>query len=180
MGKKKCCCQPPSKLLRYVNLTVDGGFNLTGGNEVTLFNEVQANQAYCVFGNLKDWFDLSTGAFTVQENGLYLITVLPTFQAETNTNGSRLVRVRRTYGKPRCNGTSLQEISLFAQTEVLDTATEFQSLTFSGVQPLQAGDKLDFLAESSVDTTLLFEFNIVKLSYANASLFDPAQTLPPN
>jgi len=175
-----------------MNLTADFGFPIPDNEELTLWEDVQA-KVYCIFGPLKDCFDLETGQFTVKETGLYSITVLPTFVMTNSTDcngafipseGDRVVRVRRTYGSPRCNGTSFEEISFLGQSQVISTVSLNNTLmTFSAVQPLAAGDKLDFLAfQTNPDgfcATLFFEFNIVKLSAAAKELFDPTSVLPP-
>lgn len=180
MGKSKCCCNPQKILhMKFMNLTADFGFPIPDNEELTLWEDVQA-QVYCIFGPLKDCFNLETGEFTVKETGLYAITVLPTFQP--GADGDRLVRVIRTYGSPRCNGTSLIEISALGQTQVNLTASPDDTLmTFSAVQPLAVGDKLKFITKqtSGGTLTLFFEFNITKLSAANKELFDPTMTLPP-
>lgn len=186
MGRSchNCCYSKQNSLFRFINLTVDGGFTLPSGVEETLFKDVPANLVYCIFGNLKDWLDLSTGIFNVRETGLYAISILPTFEVSPN-DGDRLVRVKRIYGSPRCNGTSFEEISFLGQTQSIGTTSlENDIMTFSAVQPLASGDKLEFLAFQSnsetADATLFYELNITKISSAVKSLFDPKQTLPPN
>jgi len=56
-------------------------------------------------------------------------------------------------------------------------------MTYSAVQPLASGDKLDFrVFQKNPDgfcARLYFEFNIVKLSSTNEKFFNPAPTLGP-
>ena len=186
MGKSKCCCCPKTiPHLKFMNLTVDGGFSIPNDDEQVLWKDVQANLVYCIFGSLKDCFNLETGEFTVKEAGLYAITVLPTFtifgsSGPIPSDGDRRLRVRRTYGSPRC-GTSPDQLG---QSQVISTISLTNTLmTYSAVQPLAAGDKLDFLAfqtnSGDATTTLFFEFNIVKLSVADQGIFNPSPTLSP-
>jgi len=190
MGKSKCCCTPRKiPYLKFMNLTVDGGFEIPNDETKVLFRDVIAKLSYCIFGPLKDCFDLETGEFTVKEPGLYAITVIPTFNV-FNTPGSvvpvaasgdRSVRVNRTYGSSRC-GTIPDHLG---QTQHIGTGVTLvdTNMTFSAVQPLEAGDKLDFRAfqnnPNGFGACLFFEFNIIKLSNASKCLFNPAPTLGP-
>ena len=196
MGKSKCCCCPKIiPHLKFMNVTADSGFPIPNDEEQFLWRDVQSSE-YCIFGPLKDCFDLTTGEFTVKETGLYAITVVPTFTMTDGigctgpfgppipSEGDRLVRVKRTYGSPRCNGTSIQEISFLGQSQVISTPSLiYQLMTFNAVQPLAEDDKLDFLAfQTNPDgfcALLFFEIHIVKLSHADINIFDPTMTSPP-
>jgi len=198
MGKSKCCCTPQKiPYLKFMNLTTgDCGFEIPSAScnqpdldkETVLFRDVQAECSYCIFGPLKDCFDLETGEFTVKEPGLYSITVIPTFEVLNEgsvvpASGDRSVRVNRTYGSSRC-GTipdhlgQTQHVNYVPSTTLLSTA-----MTYSAVQPLASGDKLDFrvfqIDRNGHQARLYFEFNIVKLSNANEKFFNPAPTLGP-
>ena len=172
-----------------MNLTVEPGFQIPNNQKIVLFREVQSSE-YCIFGPLQDWFDLETGEFTVKETGLYAITVIATFAVNTGegfrpSQGERLVRVRRTYGSPRCNGSSFEEISFLGltQSNINDSESSQEScltnnlMTFNAYQPLAVEDKLDFLAfqkNPGQDTAILyFELHIAKISPASIELFDP-------
>ena len=190
MGKSKCCCcnnfVPHPK---FMNLTVEPGFQIPDDETKVLFRDVQSSE-YCIFGPLQDWFDLETGEFTVKETGLYAITVIATFAVDTGegfepSQGERLVRVKRTYGSPRCNGNS-QEISFLGltQSNINDgESSEEEScltnnlMTFNAYQPLAVEDKLEFLVcqnNPGQDTAMLyFELHIAKISPASIEIFDP-------
>ena len=194
MGKSKCCCTPRKiPYLKFMNLTtVDCAFPIPNDQTKVLFREVQAECSYCIFGTLQDCFDLETGEFTVKEPGLYSITVIPTFEVSANTGctgnggpatGDRSVRVNRTYGSSRC-GTIPDHLG---QTQFIgnnpSTTLFSTAMTYSAVQPLASGDKLDFrVFQKNPDgfcARLYFEFNIVKLSSTNEKFFNPAPTLGP-
>ena len=204
MGKSKCCCTPRKiPYLKFMNLTtVDCAFPIPSAptdvsdldKETVLFRDVQAECSYCIFGPLKDCFDLETGEFTVKETGLYAITVLPGFEVCNNTgctgsieaaSGDRSVRVNRTYGSASRCGTipdhlgQTQHIGNNPSTTFINTL-----MTYSAVQPLEAGDKLDFRAfqinPDGFCARLYFEFNIIKLSNASKCLFNPTPTPAPS
>ena len=200
MGKSKCCCTPQIPYLKFMNLTVDGAFQIPSAptdvpdldKETVLFRDVIAGCSYCIFGPLKDCFDLETGEFTVKETGLYAITVLPTFEVSANTGctgnggpatGDRSVRVNRTYGSASRCGTIPDHLG---QTQHIgqDTTLINTLMTYSAVQPLEAGDKLDFRAfqinPDGFCGFLYFEFNIIKLSNASKCLFNPTPTPAPS
>jgi len=182
-----------------MNLTVDGAFQIPSAptdvpdldKETVLFRDVIAFFSYCIFGPLKDCFDLETGEFTVKETGLYAITVLPTFEVRNTgctgsaeaASGDRSVRVNRTYGSASRCGTIPDHLG---QTQHIgqDTTLINTNMTYSAVQPLEAGDKLDFRAfqinPDGFCANLFFEFNIIKLSNASKCLFNPTPTPAPS
>ena len=196
MGKCKCCCAP-IPFMKYMNLTADFGFPLLQGEETQLFSESQAG-VYCVIGPIKNWLNLSTGEFTVQETGLYSITTLNTFIAPSLPNGctgatgavggfvpsagDRSIRVKRTYSSPRCNGRTFVEIAILGESQYLSVPRLETNMTLSAVQPLAAGDILTFFATQTSTGTcvgtcilLFFELEITKLSptAGGKEAFDP-------
>jgi len=187
MGKSKCCCTPRKiPYLKFMNLTVEPGFQIPDDETKVLFRDVQSSE-YCIFGPLQDWFDLETGEFTVKETGLYAITVIANFPAiPAGLAYERSVQVQRTYGSPRCNGSSFQEVSFIGLTQSdnelpPESPEEYcltnNLMTFNAYQPLAVEDKLEFRVyqrNSGPDTDILyFELHIAKISPASIEIFDP-------